>query len=90
MRRISMIAVTLAAAALILSQALAQTTETKRKRHHFIGRAHPAPQRTLTPAQRDEVKHMNVVFTACKQKATVQGLHLEERRAFMRSCLRTK
>jgi hypothetical protein len=90
MQRIPTIALTLAtAAALLLPQAWAQTPSSKPHKHHHYVR-HTAPQTSLTEAQREEVKGLNVKFAACRSKTNAQKLEPKERRAFMKSCLAAK
>ena len=89
MQRIATIALTLATAAALLPQAWAQTTPSKpHKHHHYV--KHTAPQTSLTPAQREEVKALNVKFAGCRSKTDAQKLEPKERRAFMKSCLAAK
>ena len=45
---------------------------------------------SLTEAQREEVKGLNVKFAACRSKTNAQKLEPKERRAFMKSCLAAK
>jgi psiF repeat len=73
MQRIAFIAVALAATAVLsMPHALAQT---------------PAPKASLTPEQHQQVKAMNVKFTACHNQAVTAKVAPKDRRAFMKNCL---
>jgi len=88
MQRTAKIVLTLVTVAALLSQALAQNSPHPHKRHPFVKPT--APQSTLTPEQRAEVKASNVTFTACRRKADARNLADKERRAFVQDCLRGK